>query len=313
MYRSLFVPLDGSPWAEHALPLAVALARRAGAVLHLAYVLPPPAALYPDAPFAPDLSLETQFRARQQEYLKSIAQRLQAAGTLPVQTAVLDGPIAATRHDHLQAVGADLVVLTTHGRGPMGRFWLGSVADHLVRHVTVPLLLVRPHEAPVDYKSDPVPKHILVPLDGTPLAEEMLEPAGTLASLTGADFTLLRVLRPVLPSYVPLEGVGVGPGAEDVISQIERLHAQLQSEAESYLAGVELRLRGRGFAVQSRIAIEEQPALAILNEAAPPAIDLVAMQTHGRGGLARLLLGSVADKVIRGAGVPVLVRRPPRE
>jgi nucleotide-binding universal stress UspA family protein len=71
-------------------------------------------------------------------------------------------------------------------------------------------------------------------------------------------------------------------------------------------------LRGRGFGVQSRIAVEDQPALAILHEAVAPNVDLVALQTHGRGGLARLLLGSVADKVIRGAGVPVLVRRPPR-
>jgi nucleotide-binding universal stress UspA family protein len=137
------------------------------------------------------------------------------------------------------------------------------------------------------------------------------QPATALAALTGADLTLLRVLRPVLPSNIAYESVGVGAGTEEVIGQIQRVHEQLRTEAEGYLEGMAQRLRGRGHQVQTRIAIEEQPALAILQEAVAP-IDLVALQTHGRGGLARLLLGSVADKVIRGASVPVLARRPPR-
>jgi nucleotide-binding universal stress UspA family protein len=312
MYRSLLVPLDGSPFGEHALPVALSLARRAGATLHLAYVDPPATALYPEALLAADATLEAQLRSRQKEYLEGVARRLEGLAPVPVRAAVLDGPIAPTLHDHAGAVSADLVVMTTHGRSAVGRFWLGSVADYLIRHLSVPLLLVRPHDTAPAWDSDPLPRHILLPLDGTPLAEEMIEPAAAVAALTGAEFTLLRVLRPVLPSNIAYESVGVGPATEEVIAQIQRVHEQLRMEAESSLAGVAVRLRGQGFGVQTRVAVEEQPALAILQEAVPPAIDLVALQTHGRGGLARLLLGSVADKVIRGASVPVLVRRPPR-
>jgi nucleotide-binding universal stress UspA family protein len=310
MYRSLLVPLDGSSFGEQALPLALSLTRRAGAALHLAYVIPPPAAIYPEALFAADAGLEAQLRARQKDYLGGVAKRVEALAPVRVQVAVLDGPIAPTLHDHVAAVSADLVVMTTHGRSAAGRFWLGSVADHLVRHLTVPVLMIRPHDSAPDWDSDPIPRHILLPLDGTPLAEEMIEPASSLAALAGADFTLLRVLRPVLPSPLAVEGVGVGPGTEEIIAQIQRVHEQLRTEAESYLEGIARRLRGQGHPVRTRIAFEEQPALAILNEAVPPAIDLVALQTHGRGGLARLLLGSVADKVIRGAAVPVLIQRP---
>lgn len=235
MIRSLLVPLDGSPFSEHALPLALALARRAG---------------------------------------------------------------------------ADLVVMTTHARGPLGRLWLGSVADRLVRELPVPLLLVHPRDTAVDLAQEPALKHLLLPLDGTALAEQIVEPATTLGRLTDAEYTLLRVTQPVLPLHYHLEGGSFGEMAESAIHQIDTLQGQVRKEAVAYLEGVAGRLRQQGLRERTRVVEESQPAAAILHEAASLGADLIALETHGRHGLSRLLLGSVADKVIRGAAVPVLVHRP---
>jgi nucleotide-binding universal stress UspA family protein len=306
MYHSLLVPLDGSPFGEQALPLALAIARRAGATIEVVHALAPLGAIYASL----DPRLEAQMRTRGQAYLDSIVRRLQGTGSVRATAMLLEGMVPEVLESHTAACGADLIVMTTHGRSPLGRFWIGSVADHLLRHLTLPLLLVRPREeAPVD--PDPVPRHILLPLDGSTLAEQMIEPAVTLGVLTGADFTLLRVIKQVLPAAFALEHAGAGVGVQYLLDQIEKTHAELRREAGAYLEGVAIQLRARGLKVRTRVAEEEQAALAILHEAAPLGIDLIALQTHGRGGLARLLLGSVADKVVRGATVAVLVQRPP--
>src|SRR5262249_25420545 len=95
-----------------------------------------------------------------------------------------------------------------------------------------------------------------------------------------------------------------------LIGRMQAVHAQLVEEAKAYLEGVAERLRARSVRVRTRVVLEEKPGSAIVREAVPSAIDLIAMGTHGRRGLSRLFLGRVADKVIRGAAVPVLVERP---
>jgi nucleotide-binding universal stress UspA family protein len=87
------------------------------------------------------------------------------------------------------------------------------------------------------------------------------------------------------------------------------MHADLKKGANAYLETVANRLREDGLKVHTRVSVEEQPGVAVLDAAKPP-IDLIAIETHGRGGLSRLLLGSVADKVIRGSPLPVLVHKP---
>jgi nucleotide-binding universal stress UspA family protein len=310
MYRSLLVPLDSSPFGEHALPLALALAARTGATLHLVHVLMPSAVAVPDTPLPTDPRLLAHLRGLQQGYLDAIAKRLQGMAPIKVTTALLDGDVPTLIRDHAVRVGADLVVLTAHGRSPFGRFWLGSVADHLVRHLPMPAVLVRPHEGPVDYGRDPLPRHLLLPLDGTAVAEQVIESAVALGTLAQADYALLRAVRPVLPSPFYLEPSGLSAGVQELLDRLQDAHAQLRREVNDYLEGVAARLRARGLQVRTVVVVEDQPALAILHEAVPPGTDLIALATHGRGGLGRLLLGSVADKVIRGAGVPVLVLRP---
>jgi nucleotide-binding universal stress UspA family protein len=172
------------------------------------------------------------------------------------------------------------------------------------------VLLVRPTDAPVDLAREPALGHVLLPLDGTPLAEQMIEPALELGRLLGAEFTLLRVVKPVLAVDYPIEGATLGAMAAALVERTEKLQGQVCAEALAYLEKVAERLRERGFRVRTRVEVEEQPAVAILKHSRSAAADLVALATHGRRGLKRLFLGSVADKVIRAGAVPVLVRRP---
>jgi len=309
MIRSVMVPLDGSTFGEHALPLALAVARRAGATLRLAHVHQPlsPATI---AGVAVMDNVELAIKKEELAYLGKMVNRLAPLVQEAVTPVLLDGDVAAALQAHAEATSTDLVVLATHGRGPLGRFWLGSVADELVRHLPMPILLVRPEKRPADLAVEPKIKKILLPLDGTPLAEQIIEPALDLAGLLGARVTLLRVIKPpILPAYIP-EGVTLGDLTGSVLDQAEAQHKHLREEATAYLNAVAERLRTRALGVEAHVVVEEQAAVGVLCEARACNADLIALETHGRRGLSRLLLGSIADKVIRASHVPVLVHRP---
>ena len=142
-----------------------------------------------------------------------------------------------------------------------------------------------------------------IPLDGSTLAEQVLESAIGLGALMQADYTLIRIYGPLIDSGAPLSYATEdwsGPSVEE-----------LRAEAESYLNRVAERLTERGITVQTHVGLAEHPASAILDTAHSLGMDLIALETHGRRGLPRLLLGSVADKVIRGASTPVFVHRSP--
>jgi nucleotide-binding universal stress UspA family protein len=303
VFRSILVPLDGSTFAEHALPLAASLARRTGASLRLLQIIPTLADLCfwvppPGDPFA--LELHQRNRAAAEGYLEDVGRRLQSAGAGPATGAVVEGElgIAESVRAHAAAVGADLVAMTTHGRGPLARWWLGSVADELLRSLSAPVLLVRPGEAAPNLGEDVVLRHLLLALDGTALAERVLEPAVDVGKAMGADLTLVRVVPPALPS-------GFAPAAP---AGIETIGEGLRQQADHYLQKVAESLRAGGMRVQTRVIAAEHPGAAIL-ELAAAGIDLIALETHGRRRLSRLLLGSVADKVVRGSSLPVLVGR----
>jgi nucleotide-binding universal stress UspA family protein len=310
MLRSLLVPLDGSPFAEHALPLALSIARRAEAELQLVYVHRTSDEDHPAHYLLNEESLVTELKTRHRAYLDSVAQRLHVAGGKDVTLSVLHGDIGGSICKHVVEARTTLVVMTTHARNPLGRMWLGSVADNLVRELSRPLLLVRPLQERVDLSRDVALKHILIPLDGTPLAEQILEPAITLGEAMGAEYTLLRVIRPVTTVHHLPEGVGGAVLPEEMRQQIERVETQTQLAAEEYLYDMAQRLRGRLLRVHTKVVDEDQPALAVIEMAQKLPGSLVAMQTHGRRGLSRLVLGSVADKVLRGAATPLLVQRP---
>ncbi|HWP39410.1 MAG TPA: universal stress protein, partial [Tepidisphaeraceae bacterium] len=151
---------------------------------------------------------------------------------------------------------------------------------------------------PLDHES--VIKHMLLPLDGSALAEQVLEHAVALGAPMQAEYTLLQAIDPVILGYAP---AAYAMGLDELIIE------QSRAAAQAYLAGIAERLRAESLHVQTCITIGP-PAAAILEYAHTHQVDLIALATHGRGGLARLLLGSVADKVVRGASVPVLVYHP---
>ncbi len=294
--RTIMVPIDGSAFAEAALPPARAVAAaHAGAVVRLVLVHSAPSgvALGAEGP-----RLTAELRDREEAYLTAAAERL---GGL-VETAHLDGDPGPELALEAERCGADLVVMATHGRGAMGRFWLGSVADHLVRHLHRPILLVRPDPE----EATPGPprfERALVPLDPSPDSEAVLQ---ALSRVLGADraptVILLSVVEPVL-------GVGE-PGLPFAVPADPAILTEQRRVAEERLVATAARLRGAGLRVETTVLTAARPAAAILETAIDQEVGLVAMTTHGEGGLQRLLLGSVTDKVIRACPVPVLLWRP---
>jgi len=306
MFRNILVPLDGSSLSEKALPLALQIARRAGATLRLTCVLAPPVANSP--PAHPGLPRD------EQEALDMAAWRVRqaVAGNIrqadygkKVLTSLIEGPVATTLSEHASGVGADLIVMTTHGRGTMSRFWLGSVTDELIRRSTIPILVVRPADNTRSGSklTKDVPIHrVIVPLDGSPLAETALGPAAALARLFGATVELFYAV-PCLQAVMAEGNVLTQPAADATFlhEMIRQANAMLNKSA----AG----LQGVGLQVATTVVVaEEQIAAAILNRTRTG--DVIALATHARGPSTRWFLGSVADKVIRGADVPVLVVRP---
>jgi len=295
MFRTILVPLDGSRFAEQALPWALCLARRAGAALdlvrgHVLYALTQPAAAW--APFDP--VAEADSKQEERAYLDTIARCLTAAAPVEVRKTLVDGLETEGVRRRVQDGRADLVVMATHGRGPLGRFFLGSVADEVVRETSVPVLLVRPRGAGPDLLAGPAATNVLVPLDGSRLAEQVLGPAAELARLLLVPCTLLRVLEPF--------GIAAGPAPPEE-ARFAAAHAYLETVGD--------RLRGQGAPVQTRVAVAAHAARAIRSEARAQEGTVIALATHGRSGVPRVLLGSVADKVLRTAPGPVLIYRPP--
>lgn len=301
MFQSIVVPLDGSVFGEHALPLALTMARRAKTPIKVTHVHEPLAVIYAEAMVGQESSLDPAIRARESAYMTDVVERLRAASDVPVSSVMLEGSVADALHEHVLASKADLMVMTTHGRGPLRRFWLGSVLDQMVRRTSIPILVTHPTEKKPDFKLDVQLSEMLIPLDGSPVAESILEPAMALAEVFRSNFNLLRIVGDALPAgFLPAIAEGLG---EDRLGQ-------LQEEAQVYLDRVAERFKGKGAKVRTIVRIGFQPAADILTEADLLTHGMTALSTHARRGLSRILLGSVADKVLRGSSHPVLVYRP---
>ena len=180
----------------------------------------------------------------------------------------------------------------------LGRAFLGSVADELIRQATVPVLLVRPQDPAPGIVPEPLLEHVLVPLDGSALAERVLGPALDVVRLWEGRCTLLRVIEANSPSTVGRPNRPRSPEEER------------EASAREYLENIAGRLRDEGVSVQTRVVVAPHAAPVILEEAQTQRCDFIALATHGRSGVRRMLLGSIADKVIRGASGPILVYRP---
>lgn len=317
MFRTILIPLDGSTFSEHALPLAAAVAKHCHAELRLLRIVPPLSEYYFMPPELTDplhQKLLDQYRGEAGAYLHGVASRLDGVCRVVCDVIDEEDEVSTTICDVVRSMRADLIVMSSHGRGTVARFWLGSIADKLVRTAPAPVLLARPPEnAPAaDPRQSPPLKHFLLALDGTSDAARIVEPALALGACSGADYTLVRVVRPRFPSLVSPHGPYVEPGGKADWSALAKVDERNCRLAEEYLNGVAERLRAEGKRVQTRVHVAEQPATAILREASQVGADLIALETHGRGA-SRLLIGSVADKVVRGSSIPVLVCRLPTQ
>ena len=300
VHTRILVPLDGSSHSERALPVALALARRSTGEVELVHVHEPPPA--PGRAPMYDTRFDADMRREMRAEFEATAERLRQTTVVPVRTTFLDGPVVVTLEAHAADRRPELIVMTTHGRGGLSRLWLGSVADALVRRAGVPVLLVRGEGPPVDDAAKPVFRHVLVPLDGSPLAEAVLDHAMRLGTPGATTYTLLTVVVPRFIAARPYPGMSTPVDGDDL--------EQRRHEAQTYLDRIAADLRRSGATVATRVAVHAQAAPGILETAAAEAVDLVALATRGRGVIPRLLLGSVADKVVRGAETSALVLRP---
>jgi nucleotide-binding universal stress UspA family protein len=282
------IPLDGSATAECALPAAVPLARGLGLPVLLLGVVPPG---------------RTGDRAEAERrtsghYLEGVAAALRAEGMqVETRVALAAGDIATTIVEVAREINAPLIMLATHGRTGPQRWVMGSVTDSVVRTASTSMLVVRgdPRLAaagPRQYR------RIVVPLDGSELAEDALQRAVALATPLGATLDLIQVV-PWAASYIVAGGDSVFvPGDLDT---------SLEEAATTYLNEVSGRL-GEGPPRETHV-LRGNAADAILDHARGSGADLIVMSTHGRSGITRWALGSVTDKVIRAGDVPVLVHR----
>jgi nucleotide-binding universal stress UspA family protein len=311
-FARILVPLDGSALAEQALPYARAVGGT-GAELILQAVVPPAEArsdldgiellALGVVPAAADRALQEHVVATVEEVQaqsEAVArERLLAAARTWLDdrtnytVRVAPGDPAEEILRAVAELGADLVVLASHGRGAVGRAVFGSVADRVAHASPVPAMVVRPRDAAS--RSDPVlVGRILVPLDGSEIAARALPVAELLAR---------RLERPVhfLHAIDPAQILGPFAGAA-VLGPT--FFEEAEAKARGWLEDAAERLRSAGVAVTTEIATGV-PFATIAGAAQPG--DVVVLASHGRGGVRRWLLGSVAEKLVRSGPVPVIV------
>lgn len=284
VFARILVTLDGSPFSEQALELAHAIQSQGKPDYSLLRVVTSADAL--NSKQDPKELLE---EAR--KYLEQIGATRLASATTKILAKQADDPAEQILEE---AEGHDLVVVMTHGRGGLKRWVWGSVAERVVRHCSVPVLL---GNAKADPASRAAIKKILVPLDGSERASSVLKMVGRLARGLAAEVVLFRA------AWVDLTD-NASAYARETDAIREAIKAELEGLAES--------LRSDGVQVTSQVVLD-YPAEAILKAVEATGSDLIAMTTHGRTGLKRWLLGSVAEKVLRAGARPVLLVRVPSD
>ena len=298
MYKKILVPLDGSKTAETVLPNVVRLARESRAkVVLLTVESPTPTGGGARSSRGGPATLEKP-DAQMTAYLDSAAGML--AG-LDIDAAAVTVTGDPTEEILAYATGhaCDLIAMSTRGRSGLRRGLMGSVTDAVVRASGVPVLAVGPKS--VEGKDlDGAIRCVAVPLDGSEKAEAVLPHVEKLAQLLSLEVVLLRVVRPVPWTYGAHERVPLDT------TDIE--HA-LEAEAKEYLSAVEARITAKGIRCRSEVQ-HGVPWVKIVDFAGKASDMMVAISTHGRSGIPRLVLGSVADMVIRSLETPVLVVRP---
>jgi len=305
MYKKMLVPLDGSELAEVAFVYAKELAGRLDLDVILLHVyrpeeceLVPMRRAYVER--AAEIIRRQSEEVRQSTGTKPEGKALAAQGELAVGYPAEEILRYADEHD------IDLILMATHGHSGIRRWAVGSVADKVLRASKVPVWLVRAR-VPEEIVYDKWPRRtMLVPLDGSELAESVLPHVEALSKQRGAelvDVVLLQVCEhPVIPSDYP----PTMPLSWE--EHVEQEMAKCQRASKQYLGGVEKRLKDVGLRVRSEVLVGN-PADEIVDYANKNQLDLIVLATHGHSGLTRWAFGSVAEKVLVGVSSPILMVR----
>ena len=297
MFHRILVPLDASAAAARALPFAEALAGAGSARLLLVQAVNVHTVPGADPTESQVLALDEA-----QAYLDGLAARISDAG-ITVETAVPYGPAAEEIVTEARLRHADLIVMTTHGRTGLGRWVYGSVAEAVLAHSPVPVLLLQSWLGEHPWRRLAARPRLLVPLDGSEFSEAALPVAFELIQQLGGELLLMEVVTPV--DQVVAAG---GPGGPIVV-EVADVEALLAA-ARQYLDGVAGRLSEQLGAPPPRDLRVGDPAQMIADTAREHGVDLIVMSTHGRTGLARTAFGSVAGGVLRHASAPLLLVHP---
>jgi nucleotide-binding universal stress UspA family protein len=269
MPQPILVPLDGSDLAEQALPYAEALARSKCELILLEVGDDP----------------NDEFRL------------LGRHGDSCARLETVVGDPAGQILEVAEELGAGTIVMTTHGRGAIGRWALGSVADAVSRRSSIPVMLIRPDEENPQVIAPPI-KRLVVPLEGSDRAEQALPTAAALAEQLQVPVHLITVVGST--NGVSLR---IATAAVDAVLLQECLD-ESRAEAEALLAGYADRLRSEGITCSWEV-LHGSPYFSIAD--AVHEGDVIVMASHGREGVARWLVGSVAEKLVREGPVPVIL------
>jgi nucleotide-binding universal stress UspA family protein len=304
MIRRILVPLDGSKRAEEALKVAVPIARANDGALLLVQVVTAPVVYGPYGLGGPSVNaLYDEEEAAASTYLQQVIASPDLAGLVTEPTILIGAP-AQTIITWASDAPADLIVLTSHGHTGPGRWALGSVTQHVVRHAPTPVLVVNVTDEPTQPAK--TPSRLLVSLDGSPLAEQALAPAiEVLAALSGSGNVSLHLLE-VVDWDLPAEQAA----ADQVLKLTREYLASVATRVESVHADVLRR------PVTWQVAVDHDAATKLIHVmetgegAEPPGpFDLMAMATHGRSGIMRWALGSTTERVLASVKHPLLIVR----
>ncbi len=300
MSNNILVPLDGSSLADAAVPHAIELVRRMGGALHVVRVHAPMAPVTVEAPplVFPDARIEAEVVMTKRAWLDAKAKEIRGDSGLTVHSEFRIGQPGEEIVAAAAECDAKVIVCTTHGTGGWAPHWFGSVTDYVIRHTLKPVLAMSAAATERTTK----PSTMLVLLDGSEMSEAILPDVTSFAKAFGARVELFRV---VVPPWV-------GDSEVVLAREIDRFGIDaFAEEAKHELDAVAEHLREKGLSVTSTVEVHNGPTRRILEHIEASNPDLVALATHGRG-IARLLVGSVADKVLRAGSRPMLCVRPQR-
>jgi nucleotide-binding universal stress UspA family protein len=300
MYTKILIPLDGSKTAEKVLPYARFLARGLEIPIELLGVIDTAEmATHVAAGKARYLDSMVEDSVRNSfEYLRGVATTFPGGN---VKCTVEIGAAGEVIIEKGEADTAMLIAMATHGRSGINRWLLGSVAEKVLRGTADALLLIKGTDEAKTH-GEAIMKSIVVPLDGSELAESVLPMVGTLAKKLDLEVVLFRAYT------LPYSAYGSGDGYYAI--DLNALIAAMKAEAQSYLEKKTAELKNLGVERISSIAREGLSADQIIKIGCETPESLVAMCSHGRSGVKRWVLGSVTETVVRHSGDPVLILRP---